>query len=212
LKDLDRYERGLYYPVITSANNIIATDLDNPYVAKYYLLKAFAQAKLNDDKTTLLPNLNELIAKFPGTDEARKALEMKNIIEKGYSANTTIDFTKKSIYTYKEDEPLIMVVFLEDNVNNNVAKTRVVDFNREFFSRSGLVTSSKILNDKSVILLKEFKSESEAADYVRTYKKTRKHLVDMQKFKLWYITESNLKILFETQKITEYDLFFDEYY
>ncbi len=212
LKDLDRYERGLFYPVITSANNVIENDKDNPYAAKYYLLKAFAQAKLNEDKTTLLPTLNELIAKFPGTDEAKKALEMKNIIEKGYSTNTPVDFTKKSVYKYTDNESLVMVIFLEENVNNNIAKTRVVDFNREFFSRGRLNTSSKILNDKSVIIVKDFADETAAADYMSTYKRTKKHLVDMQKFKLFYITESNFKILFETQKIAEYELFFDEYY
>ena len=212
LKDLDRYERGLYYPVITSANSIISTEKDNPYLAKYYLLKAFAEAKMNEDKTTILPTLNELMTLYPGTDEAKKAQEMKDIIEKGYSTNTAVDFSKKGTYTYTDKEPLTMVIFLGENVNNTVAKTRVVDFNKEFFSRGKLNTSSKILKDKSVIIVKEFPDEFSAADYLNTYKKTRKHLLDMQNFKIFYITESNFKLLFETQKIEEYELFFDEYY
>jgi tetratricopeptide (TPR) repeat protein len=213
LKDLDRYERGLYYPVITSANNIIDNDKENPFLAKYYLLKAFAQAKLNEDKKTLLPTLDELIAKFPNTDEAKKAKEMKDIIEKGYSTNTIVDLSKKKgIYEYTDKEKLVMVIFLTDKVNNNVAKTRVVDFTREFFGKDGLNTSSKILKDESVIIVKDFKDEAHARDYYNTYKRTRKHLLDMQNFKILYLTESNFKTLFETQKLAEYEVFFDEYY
>lgn len=212
LRDLDRYERGLFYPVITNANAIIANEKDNPFLAKYYLLKAHAQAKLNDDKTTLLPTLNELIEKYPGTDEAKKATEMKNIIEKGYSTNTPVDFTKKSLYTYTDKEPLCAIIFLTDKVNNNVAKTRVVDFNKEFFGRNKLSTTSKILKDQSVIIVKDFPDEASAADYRSTYKRTKKHLMDMQNFKILYITESNFKLLFETLKVEEYEMFFDEYY
>jgi len=213
LKDLDRYERGLFYPVITNANNIIENDKENPFLAKYYLLKAFAQAKLNEDKKTLLPTLDELIAKFPGTNEAKKAKEMKDIIEKGYSTNTLVDLkAKKGIYEYSDNEKLVMVIFLTDKVNNNVAKTRVAEFNKEFFGKAGLATSSKILKDESVIIVKDFKDESQARDYYNTYKRTRKHLLDMQNFKILYLTESNFKVLFETQKLAEYEIFFDEFY
>ena len=39
LKDLERYENGLYYLVVTKANSVIAEQKDNPYLPKYYLLK-----------------------------------------------------------------------------------------------------------------------------------------------------------------------------
>ncbi len=212
LTDLDRYERGLYYPVLTKANLVITEQKDNPYRAKYYLLKAHAQAKLNEDKKTLLPTLNELIAEYPGTDEAKKAKEMKDIIEKGYSRNVPADFNKKEIYTYTEGKSHNVLIFLEENVNNNVAKTRVVDFNKEFFGKSKLNTSSKVFGKKSVILVREFEDEMAALDYLRTYKATKKHLLDMQKFKIICIDDANMKTLFETEKLDEYMVFFDEYY
>ena len=213
LTDLERYEKGMYYLVVTKSNSVIAEQKDNPYRAKYYLLKARAQAKLNDDKTTLLPTLNELIAEFPGSPEATKAAEMKRIIEGGFSKNEAVDFTNKSIYKYIENEPMMAIIFLEDKVNISVAKSRVVDFNKEFFGRDRLNTSTKIYGEKTnIILVKEFPSETEAASYLSTYKRTKKHLLDLQKMKIIYISQDNLKLLFETQKLAEYELFFDEFY
>jgi hypothetical protein len=212
LKDLDRYERGLYSIVISKANSIINNDKDNPFRPKYYLLKAKSQAKIYEDKKMVLPTLNDLIAAYPDTDEAKSAQKMKDIIEKGYSTNTPVDFTKKGLFTYKENEPMSVLIFLDEKVNGGVAKTRVIDFNKEFFSRGKLNTSSKLFGEKSVILVKEFEDESDATEYLRVYKKTKKHLMDMQKFKIIFISQENMKLLFETQKLAEYELFFDEFY
>jgi tetratricopeptide (TPR) repeat protein len=212
LKDLDRYERGLYSIVISKANSIINNEKDNPFRPKYYLLKAKSQAKIYEDKKMVLPTLNDLLAAYPGTDEAKSAQKMKDIIEKGYSTNTPVDFTKKGLFTYKENEPMSVLIFLDEKVNGAVAKNRVIDFNKEFFSRGKLNTSSKLFGEKSVILVKEFDDETEAAEYLRIYKKTKKHLMDMQKFKIVYISQENMKLLFETQKLAEYELFFDEFY
>jgi tetratricopeptide (TPR) repeat protein len=212
LEDLSRYERGMYSVVIAKATSVIANEKDNPFRAKYYLLKARSQAKIYSDKHQLLPTLEECIAAYPGSDEAKSALEMKNIIEKGYSKNEPVDFSNKSIYTFNENEPMIIMIFLDEKVNNSVAKSRVVDFNKEFFGKSKLNTSSKMFGDLNVIVVKDFTSEFEAADYLRTYKKTKKHLLDMQKFKVLYISQENMKRLFESQKLAEYELFFDENY
>ena len=212
LKDLDRYERGLYSIVISKANSIINNDKNNPFRPKYFLLKAKSQAKIYEDKKMVLPTLNDLIAAYPDSDEAKSAQKMKDIIEKGYSTNTPVDFTKKGLFTYKENESMSVLIFLDEKVNGGVAKTRVIDFNKEFFSRGKLNTSSKLFGEKSVILVKEFEDESDAAEYLRVYKKTKKHLMDMQKFKIIYISQENMRLLFETQKLAEYELFFDEFY
>lgn len=212
LTDLDRYERGLYYPVIMKANGVIADEKDNPYRSKYILLKAMAQAKINEDKRIILPTLDTLILLYPKTPEADKALEMKKIILEGYSKNEPVDFAKTSIYEYKEGEPMFVLIFLTDKINNVVAKTRVVDFNKEYYGKLRLSVTSKVFKEDNVILLKQFKDEIEAASYVSMYKRTRNHLLDMQKMKILFISEKNLLTLFDTNKLEDYQLFFDENY
>lgn len=212
MADLDKYERGLYYPVVLKADNVLANQPLNPYRSKYLLLKAFAQAKLHEDKTQIIPTLDTLIAVYPKSDEAKKALEMKKIILGGYSKNEPVDFNKKGIYAYKENEKMLAVIFLDEKVNVAIAKTRVADFDKEYYGRLRLNVMAKVFKEQNVLIVKEFENEFKAKEYLGTYKKTRKHLLDMQKMKIIFISEDNLRILFETFKLEEYQLFFDENY
>jgi tetratricopeptide (TPR) repeat protein len=212
LADLERYERGVYYPVIVMANQVIDTDPKNPYRSKYYLLKAHAQAKMTEDKKSILPTLDSLIAQYPNTPEAKRAIEMRSVIINGYSKNTDVVFKKDTLYTYEENVPMMAIIFLTDKVNNVVAKTRVGDFNKEYFGRERLSVLSRVFNKDNVIIVKDFPDEVSAAAYVSMYKKTRNHLLDMQKMKILTISQKNLQTLFETFKLDAYQLFYDEHY
>jgi len=106
-----------------------------------------------------------------------------------------------------------ILIFLDKGVSSNGEKTKVSDFNREFFSRSHLKTSSKIYgDDQSAIMVEEFENADKALEYIRDFKNTRKHLLDLQKAKIVLITRDNLKILFETRKLDEYEDFVLEKY
>jgi hypothetical protein len=177
------------------------------------LLKAMAIGQTNENKEELKPILNQLIAEYPGTDEAKRAQELLDILKNGYSENLPVDFTKKSAFTYTEDAEQWVLVLLEKDDNSNLSKTKVSDFNREFFSRAKLSVSSKIYgSDQSMILVQKFKDDAAAAEYVRVFKSTRKHLMDLQKARILIITQENMKVLFEKQNLQEYMLFFEENY
>ncbi len=210
---LERYSRGLYYPVISKADLVIEQEKDNAFRSKYMLLKAMALGQLNNNKQTLVPTLEMIVKEYPKTDEARRAQEMLNIIKNGYSENIPAEFAKKSPYTFNDKAPQWVIVFLEKDDNSSMAKSKVSDFNKEFFSRDKLKVSSKIYgDDQSIILVQEFPSDLKALEYVRIFKDTRKHLMDLQKAKTLIITQDNMKILFETRKLKEYELFYEEYY
>lgn len=210
---LERYGRGLYYPVLTKANIVINNERNNVYRAKYMLLKAMAKGQLTEDKNQLLPVLDSLVTEYPGTDEAIRGQEMIDIIKNGYSENIEADFGSKYPFIYNERADSKVLVFLEKNQSSNIAKSKVVDFQREFFSRLSLKVSSKIYtSDESVILITGFKDESEANEYIRVYKKTRKYLLDLQNAKIFIITSDNMKILFQKQNLEEYENYYDEYY
>ncbi len=210
---LDRYRNGLYYPALSTATNVIRDEPSNEFRAKYLLLKAMCQGKLNEDKKTLIPTLNQLITEFPSTIEAEKAQQMLDIIYNGYSKNQPVDFSPKSIYKYDDKARLYVLVFLDSNTNSSLAKTRIVDFNKEYFSRDKLKVSSKIYGEnQSIVLIDDFETELKATKYQRIYKSTRKHLLDLQNAKVIIISQENLRILFQTQKLEDYDNFYDEYY
>ena len=210
---LERYNRGLYYPVISKANFVIENERQNPYRAKYILLKAMCMGQMSNNKQELVPVLDQLIAEYPGTEEASKGQQMLAVIRDGYSANIEVDFSKKSIYNYNDKAAQWVIIFLDKDENSNMAKTKVSDFSKEFFSRDKLKVSSKIYGEnQSIILVQEFTTDLKAKEYVRVFKSTRKHLLDLNKAKILIITQENLKTLFETQKLAEYEVFFEENY
>jgi hypothetical protein len=212
IQTLDRYRNGLYYPALTEAEAVIVGEPQNYYRSKYLLLKAMCQGKLNNDKNTMIPTLNQIIKEFPSTSEEKRAQEMLSIIQNGYSKNEVVDFTNKSPYRYN-DKKQFVIIFLPDDENSGLAKQKISDFSREYFSRQNLKINSKLYGDmKSIVLIEDFKTDLEAKEYVRTYKATRKHLLDLQNAKLFAITQENLKTLFETQKLKEYEDFYDQYY
>lgn len=212
---LDRYNRGLYYPVIIRADEIIEGELQNVYRSKYMLLKALSMGQLSEDKQGLIPILEQIVAEYPGTPEETKAKEMIGIIKNGYSANIEANFAKSNLYTYKENDEYWIVIFPGEKESKNIglAKSNVNDFNKEYFGRNKLVTDSKVFgSDQSVIAVRTFTKEAEGVTYMNKFKKTKKYLGDMQNAKVIFISKDNLKILFETKKLEEYETFYLEFY
>lgn len=213
VKVLERYDRGLYYPVLSKAESVIADEKDNVFRAKYMLLKAMCQGQLTENKAELLPVLEQCVTEYPETPEAERAAEMIDVIKNGYSKNIVANFEKDFIYNYEEKARHVVVIFIEKNDNIDLSKNKVADFNREFFPKlKAKVVSSLYKTDQSVILVQDFDSENAAKDYVRKYHTTRKYLLDLQNAKTLIITGKNLKILFETKELEQYDAFYDEYY
>ncbi len=211
---LERYNRGLYYPVIARANVVIDEEKDNRFRAKYMLLKAMSLGQTSSNKLMLKPVLEQVVAEYPDTEEATRAGEMLDIIENGYSKNIEANFEKSSVYTYEDDKHYV-IIFLEPKASSASPRSNVVSFNREYFSRDGLNASSKIYdleNDQSIVLVQEFETDLDAMEYIRVFKSTRNHVGSMHDLKIFAISPKNLQTLFSTRKLTEYETFYDEYY
>ena len=210
---LERYNRGLYYPVISKADFVIENEKENPYRAKYMLLKAMSMGQLTANKQELLPVLTALVTEYPATDEAKRGQEMIAIIQNGYSANEEYNFDKKSPFIFNDKAPQWVMIFLDKKESANMSKTKVSDFSKEFFSRDKLKISSKIYgDDQSIVLVQEFPTDMKAREYLRVFKATKKHLLDLNKAKILIITQENMRVLFESKNLAEYEIFHEENY
>ncbi|MBI2258722.1 MAG: hypothetical protein HYU67_07465 [Flavobacteriia bacterium] len=212
VKTLDRYNRGLYSLVISNSEDIIENQINNPYRSKYMLLTAMAVGQTTSNKKEIKPLLNRIVAEYPGTNEQKRANELLLILEKGVSPFQESNFNKEFIYKYEEGVEHWVIIFLPKNQNSMLTKTKIVDYNKSFFSKDKLNVSSKIFgNDQSVIVIKTF-NEYTAKEYMREFKSSQTDLMDLQNEKMFSITQENLKLLFETQKLQEYEDFFTEFY
>lgn len=210
---LERYNNELYPLVIFKSDEVINDGANNIFRAKYMLLKAMSIGMINEDKAEMKPVLEQIVKEYPETEESKRAEELLSIIEKGVSKNEKVDFTKKSIYEYNENDSYYLLIFLEEKQNSNNEKGNVVDFNREFFSRLNLKVSSKIFGtSQNVIFVEEFENEDTVEDYLSTFKSTRKHITKLHNNNIIIISKKNLKTLFETQNLTEYETFSLQYF
>lgn len=177
------------------------------------LLKAMALGQKVEDKSLLKPILNQLIEEYDGSEEAERANELLSILEKGFSENKEVDFTKKSIFTFEENQPFYVLVFLTDDMNTNSSKSKISDFNRTFFSRNSLNITSKVYGrGQNVVFISIFENENSVKDYINTFKADKRKVDDLREATIIFITKENLRILFETQKLAEYEDFLLENY
>ncbi len=210
---LDRYERRLFYPVITKADQVIEEEKDNIYRSKYMLMKAMCLGELEKDKTKLLPVLRMLVEEYPETPEATRGREMIDIIENGYSENIVVDFSSGSPFEFKERTKMRVIIFLPEGIPTNTAVNRVSNFNKEFFGLMPLKLDSKLFGlNQSVLIVEEFEDEIKASSYITAYTNTQKHLQNLNEAKIYMISRDNMKVLFKNLDLAEFEKFYQEYY
>ncbi len=213
VKVLERYERRLFYPVMSKADLVINDEKDNIYRAKYMLLKAMCMGELEKDKTTLLPVLEMLVTEYPETEEAERGREMINIIRNGYSENIPADFSSKSVYKFSEKGKMRIMIILPEKMSTTTAVNRISNFNKEFFGLEPLQLDTKLLGlEQSVITVKDFDNEIKASTYINAFKNTKKHLLDLGEAKIYMISKENMSTLFQRLDLAEFEKFYEEYY
>ena len=214
LKSVERYETGLYYPVILKADNVINGEPDNKYRGQYFILKAMAMGRVNPDKTTLLPTLEQAVLEFPETPIAEKAKELIGFIEKGIPLFEDFSIVASSdLYKYSSKDKLFVLIFLDEKDDSRTAQTKISDFNREFFSRDRLKTGAQMLNPtSSMVVVREFKDANHAREYLKSFERTKKHVIDYKSRKILFISSENFKVFMKEQDIEVYEKFFFDNY
>jgi hypothetical protein len=66
--------------------------------------------------------------------------------------------------------------------------------------------------DESIILVASFDNEIEAAEYIRAFRSTKKHLLEIKEAQIMMITKDNLREVLTKNKKKEYEAFYEEYY
>ena len=213
LKLLEQYKLKAYQTVYNLSQTILEKDLTNTCRSEYMLLNVLAMGQLTEDKTTLIPKLNQIIEEKPQTEQAKRAKEMLEIIQLGYSKNEELDFNKKYFFEFVSDVTQYVIILLDNEDDMEDSKGTISDFTTKKFKSSKLRVSSKItLSEKSFILVQEFASISLADKFVDAYKAGFEFLDELQDNKIYIITQENLKKLIETAKFEEYKLFYNDNY
>ena len=212
VKVLEKYRTNDFVEVINACKTVITNEPTNVFLAKYMLLNAMAQASETPNKKSIEPLLQEIVQKFPGTSEAKKASELIEILQKGISEDKKVEFNKESIYKFVEGQPVWIILFLDPNGDSNAAKNKIALFNDSEYAGKEITVSSKLFNEnQSIVVLKSF-TQTEAEDYVDHFKTDKTNLDAYTNLPIYLISQENLKLLFETHKLEEYKTFYTEYF
>jgi len=218
------YKSHRYNIVLDDCNRVIKEDLENPFLPKYYFMKAMVVGSLSD-QTNFERELQLLADNFPSTEEGEKAVEILNQLNKkglnvpksGEKENgeEETDKSKTVFDTNKNAEHFFAIVYPNSQGNVNKVKVAISNFNKKFYSNDKLkVTNSFVNKDNQIIIVRRFKDVERAMSYFNNFVNDEEQLkkVNDEGFVTFLISSKNFTKLFKSGDIEGYDLFFQENY
>ena len=218
------YEKGAYQ----SAFDQIQTSVekfgnDNPLLAKFSLLSALCIGSLQG-KDGYIVALKDVVAKFPSSDEERRAKEILRLlgeeVGKGLSSKTENDkATEGIIYTKEENQMHYVIIPIPsaDEVNINQIKASVSDYNRELHSLEKLRIANVFLGrdiSKPLVVVRSFKNASASMKYYEEVTKRKNEFIPELNgdFNIYVISRKNYRQLMRDSGIENYHDFFSKSY
>ena len=212
LRSVTHFEQGLYYPLIIKADQVITGEPNNKFRKQYLLLKAMAMGQINNDKTTLLPALQQVIDEYPGSDEAVRAQELMDLINNGVPPFEAFSMPLTEVFSLDSKEYFVIVELKKDQ-ESGALSTNVSDYNRIYFRRLELTSFAQIYNsDTSFIVVKKFNTISGAKEYIKDFKKAKSYVDKLKNNEIMLISKENLKTVLLKFKLAEYKSFYENNY
>ena len=222
-----QYRRRQYNEALYTCNTVISEQPDNYLIPKFYLLKAMVIAQKKEPES-YKATLREIIANFPGTEEAVKAKELLGAIGESISEPAPEKQQEEEIVSEDKEKPeaspyvydakashFFAMVFPNKGVDANKLKADISDFNNAYFRNKDIkVTNSFINSENQILILRSFSDVADAMDYYNTFVKNNTNLkpINEQDFKKFVISTKNFTTLFKQKDVPQYMEFYTEQY
>ncbi|MEA3316758.1 MAG: tetratricopeptide repeat protein, partial [Bacteroidota bacterium] len=233
----DLYKQNNYSNVITNCSIAKEKYKDTKLLSKFYFLNALASGKLYGIKELKI-KLNEVSDKYAKTDVGIRAKELIESIEKNelnpiiaqqtitkqvntqdtvenqIKTNTTKpQKNKKSIYSKPQDkDKYYFVLLIDKNVDVNMLKFKLINFNIDYFLQKDYTTENKLFNKYfEIITVKTIDKTDIAKEYYEIFNATEdKILKDFKdvNYQYFIISIDNYVSLIKEKSVRDYLLFF----
>ncbi len=210
------YEQEAYADVLARIAAVDSQFTENPIKPQFSLLNAMVWGA-KDSIDAFIIALQEVVNLHPGTEQATRAQELLNhlrlgsVIQRAEEAKST-----DSDYEINPDtEHFVALIVYETGREAASVKTRVSDFNREFYSLASLRVSSLLFeSDKTIVLVKTFSNLDNAMKYFRDIRIDEKVLADMDEsqYKIIAVSRNNYTNLYRKKDLDGYVDFFEKFY
>ena len=205
---------------------------ENPYIAKYSLIKALSYAKLGDSEP-FNQTLKTIVADYPGTEEAKFAAHLISEVEKGRqpikatpyrsmmteksqtASATELVATQEVPFLYSPYEGHSAIIIADSATNMAQLQYNMADYNFGRFLLADYEIEQQQLPDQTKLLLvKGLKNKIEALDYLYTIREQSKLFsgAGLSNPEIVVVSDNNIKNLVLSGNMAAYLKFFKEHY
>jgi len=217
------YTAGYYLATIESCEKARALYPNNFMKPQFDFLMAMSNGKEVGEER-MVADLNGVVKNHAGTDVAKEA---QSILEYLKHRNDPKEESETSEEEEEENVPTVQYKFnmgaqhsfvfivSDENEDPTLVKTLISDFDRRFFSTSGLkVTSVLLSSNQHMITVKKFGTSIKAMEYYDAFMNNQTFLKEIngENYPTFVISYPNFAAFYENKNIEYYLKFFREKY
>lgn len=183
---------------------------NNLAAAKFDLLKAFCEGKLNGNDP-FIQQLTYVQTHYKKTEESKEAERILSLLKKSpvEPKETSAPEQEYTLDPYAEHQYAIAFPM---NMQGDLSeiKAMISDFNQSYFPQNTYQISDLILgNTHQLILVKSQKDMKEAISYHEIFNQQMSETLSRYSFVSWAISSPNLSVLYKNKDIEKYQGFHD---
>ena len=210
------YSTDQFAEAVRLCDDAIAGQKAGDLAPKFMLLKAYATARIADERT-FKAELNKVITGCPGTEESKKASDLVAYLNQKVPELKIEEDKKIATELYKADTTAahsFMLVIPDPSFNVNQASFDVISYNIDTFTNRNYRTEGVLVNNRyATITVSGFANNSQAWEYYDNFpvEKQIRNIAGKNYMK-FLINSDNLKKLNEDKNPERYFIFFGENY
>lgn len=211
-----------YFKVIEISDKAFKAYPGNKMLGRFDYLKVLCVGR-TETVPTFKEALQGFLNKYPEDDMTEEAKRMIAYIDEMtgeteiLEASPEVNNEKKiAPYVFNESvEHRYVIVISQDNFKLNDFKTKVSNFNAEFFALKTFTIKNLLLGPKQhLIYVETFENAAKATDYMETLKQNQEVFegLDANNYRYFIISTENFPIFYQFKDVEEYMKFYSDKY
>jgi len=213
------FENGSYDEVLNRIRDVDEKfGVNNVLMGKFELLKAMCMGA-TVGKEAYVDGLKHVIARYPNSDEEKKAKDMLLLLGEGSKGKVYGETGLESAtFTMEENALHFAVVYVsnQDQVTLTDTKIAIAEFNKKYFQLDNLKMASLVFDpskNHSLVLVRSFSTKEKAMNYFETAIRNPKDFLPANAiYEVYPITQKNYREVIKARSLDSYKTFFEANY
>ena len=213
------FEKGSYDEVLNRIRDVDEKfGVNNVLMGKFELLKAMCMGA-TVGKEAYVDGLKHVIARYPNSDEEKKAKDMLLLLGEGNTGKVYGESGLESATFTKEENALhfaVVYVSNQDEVTLTDTKIAIAEFNKKYFQLDNLKMASLVFDpskNHSLVLVRSFNTKEKAMNYYETAIRNPKDFLPANAiYEVYPITQKNYREVIKARSLDSYKTFFEANY